>query len=291
MLSATHLGKKYRGIWALEPLSLQLNQGMYGLLGPNGAGKSTLMRLLAGLLAPSTGDAVINGLSVRSGSNVRLQIGYVPQNFQMYPQLTAREWLRHVAKLKGIGTRKEQDAEVERLLHTVHLTARADRPARTYSSGMVKRLGIAQALLGSPVVVIVDEPTTGLDPEERVRLRNVLAELALSSVVLLSTHVLSDVESSCGNVIVLGNGKLHYKGRLAGLAHFAEGRLWEWEASHHEWQAIAQERLLAARKTADGVLCRVIADEPPSPYAAAAVPSMEDGYLALIGSLPDVNGR
>ncbi|CAH1211747.1 Vitamin B12 import ATP-binding protein BtuD [Paenibacillus plantiphilus] len=291
MLSATNLGKKYRKIWAIEPLSLQLSQGMYGLLGPNGAGKSTLMRLLAGLLAPSTGDATVNGISVRSGSKARLQIGYVPQTFRMYPQLSAREWLRHVAKLKGIGSCREQHCEADRLLSLVHLEKEADRPARTYSSGMVKRLGIAQALLGSPAVIIVDEPTTGLDPEERVRLRHVLSELAQSSVVLLSTHVLGDVESSCSDVIVLGNGKLHYNGRVAGLAQFAEGKLWEWEASHHEWQAIAQERLLAARKTSEGVLCRAIADTPPSPYATAAKPAMEDGYMALISSLSAAKGR
>lgn len=286
MLSAANLGKKYRRTWALEPMSLQLSTGMHGLLGPNGAGKTTLMRLLAGLLAPSTGDAMVNGISVRSGVKARLQIGYVPQTFQMYPQLTAREWLRHVARLKGIGSRLQQESEADRLLSLVHLEEKADRPARTYSSGMIKRLGIAQALLGSPSVIIVDEPTTGLDPEERVRLRNILSELAQSSVVLLSTHVLSDVESSCSHVIVLGGGKLHYNGRLAGLAGFAEGRLWEWEASRHEWQAIAHEHLLSARKTGEGVLCRAIADEPPSPYATAAKPAMEDGYMALISSLP-----
>ncbi|MBW7458761.1 ATP-binding cassette domain-containing protein, partial [Paenibacillus sepulcri] len=144
MLTADHLGKKYKKSWALEPLSMEFTKGLYGLLGPNGAGKSTLMRLLAGLLAPSTGAATIRGVSVRSGVSARRHIGYVPQTFQMYPQLTARELLRHVARLKNTGTRHEQDAEVDRLLHAVHLEEQADRAARTYSSGMVKRLGIAQ---------------------------------------------------------------------------------------------------------------------------------------------------
>ncbi|GGD48834.1 ATP-binding cassette domain-containing protein [Paenibacillus nasutitermitis] len=291
MLAAYNLGKKYKKNWALEPLSLEFTRGLYGLLGPNGAGKSTLMRLLAGLLAPSTGDATIRGVSVRGGVAVRRSIGYVPQTFQMYPQLTARQWLRHVSRLKNSGTRHEQDNEMERLLHAVHLEAQADRPARTYSSGMVKRLGIAQALIGNPQVVIVDEPTAGLDPEERVRLRNVLAELAHSSVVLLSTHVLSDVATSCRSVIVLGNGQLHYEGPRAGLARFADGRLWEWEASEHEWRSMSLEWLMTARRTADGIRCRAIGDRPPTPYATSATPTMEDGYMALIAGLPKVYGQ
>lgn len=285
MLTANNLGKKYKHTWALEPLDLELTRGMHGLLGPNGAGKSTLMRLFAGLLAPTTGDAELQGSSVRSGNQVRKQIGYVPQTFQMFPQLTARQWLLHVARLKRIGTRQEREAETTRLLRAVHLEAIADLPARNYSSGMVKRLGIAQALVGSPQIIIVDEPTSGLDPEERIRLRNVLAELAHSSVVLFSTHVLSDVDMSCNNVIVLGGGKLHYHGRLAGLADYAAGKLWEWEASEHEWRAIAGEQLLTARRTADGIRCRIIADEPPTPYARPVIPAMEDGYLALISRL------
>ncbi|UVI28730.1 ATP-binding cassette domain-containing protein [Paenibacillus spongiae] len=282
MLTAYNLGKKYKQEWALEPLSFRLERGMYGLLGPNGAGKSTLMRLLAGLMAPSTGEATVQGVSVRSGLQARSRIGYVPQTFQMYPQLTARELLRHTARLKSGASRAEQEREVERLLHSVNLEDKADRPARTYSSGMVKRLGIAQALVGSPDVIIVDEPTTGLDPEERIRLRNLLAETALRSVILLSTHILGDVETSCKDVIVLTDGKLRYNGALSGLARHAEGRLWQWEASELEWRAMAQERLLAARRTADGVLCRTLADAPPTPYAQLAEPSMEDGYLALI---------
>ena len=288
MLTAEHLSKKYKGVWALQPLSLQLKRGMHGLLGPNGAGKSTLMRLLAGLLAPTTGEASVSGIPGRAGVEARRRIGYVPQTFQMYSQLTARQWLRHVARLKNAGTGREQDAEVNRLLHAVHLEEQADRPARMYSSGMIKRLGIAQALIGRPEVMIVDEPTTGLDPEERVRLRNVLAETAHASVVLLSTHVLTDVESSCKDVIVLDGGMLRYSGTAAGLARFAEGKLWQWEASAREGRSLALEGLLSARKTADGVLCRAVSERPPTPYAEPAEPTMEDGYMALIGGFADM---
>lgn len=290
MLTADHLGKKYKQLWALEPLSFQLEHGIFGLLGPNGAGKSTLMRLLAGLLAPTTGDASLNGITVRDVARSRRRIGYVPQTFQLYPQLTAREWLLHAAKLKNAGTRMEQEAQVKSLIAAVHLQDKADQPVGSYSSGMIKRLGIAQALVGKPEAVIVDEPAAGLDPEERLRLRNVLAELATRATVLLSTHVLSDIEAVCGQVIVLRSGKLLYNGRLGGLSGYAEGRLWQWEASEREWRAMAQERLLSARRTADGILCRTIADYRPTPYAHAAAPTIEEGYLALItgsgGTLP-----
>ncbi|TYP69751.1 ATP-binding cassette domain-containing protein [Paenibacillus methanolicus] len=282
MLTADHLGKKYKQLWALEPLSFQLERGIYGLLGPNGAGKSTLMRLLAGLLAPTTGDASLHGVTVRDVSRSRRRIGYVPQTFRLYPQLTAREWLLHAAKLKNAGTRLEQETQVKRLIAAVRLEDKADQPVGSYSSGMIKRLGIAQALVGTPEAVIVDEPTAGLDPEERLRLRNVLAELAPSAIVLLSTHVLSDIEAVCGQALVLRSGKLLYNGRLGGLAGYAQGRLWQWEASEREWRAMAQERLLSARRTADGILCRTISEYPPTPYAHSAAPTMEEGYLALI---------
>jgi len=283
MLAAYNLGKKYKKEWALKPVSFRLERGMHGLLGPNGAGKSTLMRLLAGLLMPTTGDALLQGITVRDARQVRRRIGYVPQIFKIYPQLTAQELLRHRARLIGEGSRAEQEVKVGQIIHAVHLEAKADRPIKTYSTGMLKRLGIAQALLSTPEVLIVDEPTTGLDPEERLRLRNLLAELAMKSVVLLSTHILSDIETSCKNVLVLKEGQLCYNGLLSGLAQFAEGRVWQWEAAELEWRSMAQERLLMARRTAGGIMCRTIADIQPTPYAELATPTMEDGYLALIG--------
>ncbi|MFD0712484.1 ATP-binding cassette domain-containing protein [Paenibacillus sp. GCM10027626] len=284
MLAAYNLGKKYKREWALKPLTFRLERGMHGLLGPNGAGKSTLMRLLAGLLVPTSGDALLQGVSVRNTSYARSRIGYVPQVFKMYPQLTGRELLLHTARLVSQGTRAQQEKDVDRIIHAVHLEDNAFRPVRTYSHGMVKRLGIAQALLGNPDILIVDEPTTGLDPEERVRLRNLLAELAMRSVVLLSTHILSDVTSSCKDVIVLREGELCYKGSLGGLAQCAAGRVWEWQAAQTEWRSMAQERLLLAKRTPDGILCRTLADERPTPYAEPAEPTMEDGYLALIAN-------
>ncbi|MGG4035216.1 ATP-binding cassette domain-containing protein [Paenibacillus cisolokensis] len=291
MLTAERLGKRYKSDWALYPLNLRLGPGMHGLLGPNGAGKSTLMRLLAGLLQPSSGDAMLDGVSVRDGRKVRSRIGYVPQVFRMYPQLTAREWLRHVARVKGLGGRAAVEEAVERTLHAVNLTKQADRPARTYSGGMIKRLGIGQALIGSPDVVIVDEPTAGLDPEERVRLRNVLAEAALTRTVLLSTHVLSDIQSSCRNLLVLSEGRLLYQGGPSGLASFADRRVWTWEASHFEWSRLRLDGLLSARETSDGIICRALGAQPPTPYAVQAEPTMEEGYISLISGRQAVDFR
>jgi ABC-2 type transport system ATP-binding protein len=282
MLSATGLSKQYRTSWALRPVDLELGPGMHGLLGPNGAGKSTLMRLLSGLLVPTTGDAWLDGVCVRRSAALRKRIGYVPQSFQLYPQLTAREWLHHIAKLKGIKAPAQRTAEVEHTLQSVHLEAAAGRPAKTYSSGMIKRLGIAQALIGRPDVIIVDEPTTGLDPEERTHLRNVLAEAALTRTVLLSTHIISDIQTSCRDAMVLMQGKLLYHGNLQGLTTFASGKIWTWEASEEEWRANRHPGLLSARKTTEGVMCRVMAVKRPNPYALPAEPTPHDGYLALL---------
>jgi ABC-2 type transport system ATP-binding protein len=282
MLTATELGKQYRTGWALKPVSIELTPGMHGLLGPNGAGKSTLMRLLAGLLEPTTGSAQLGGISVTGSTALRRRIGYVPQSFEMFPQLTAREWLLHVARLKGIKGRSRRLEMVERILHDVHLETVADRSARTYSSGMIKRLGIAQALIGQPDVIIVDEPTAGLDPEERTRLRNVLAEAALTKIVLLSTHIISDIQTSCRDCLVLVRGQLRYHGGLAGLAQFAAGKVWTWEASEEEWRLSREPGLLSARKSEEGIQCRVLARHRPNKFALQAEPTTHDGYLALL---------
>ncbi|MGU3473522.1 ATP-binding cassette domain-containing protein [Paenibacillus sp. D51F] len=281
MLSVHTLGKQYKDRWALRPLSLELGKGMHGLLGPNGAGKSTLMRLLAGLLPPTTGDAMLGGSSVRDFKVNGNRIGYLPQTVRMLPQFSARKWLAHAASLQG-GSRAERMRRVEEVLEQVNLRQEADEPARSYSYGMIKRLGVAQALLGSKDLLIVDEPTAGLDPEERIRLRRVLADAAATRVVLLSTHVLGDIGASCREVIVLGEGKLLHHGSTEGLAGFAEDRTWSWEASETEWRRMPLEGLLSARRTEEGIRCRALCDRPPSPFAERVAPTLEEGYLALV---------
>ncbi len=282
MLTAAGLGKRYRLEWALKPLDLAFDTGMHGLLGPNGAGKTTLMRMLAGVLRPTgRGRAELNGRPVLQGSKIKRRIGFVPQTFHMYPSLTAREWLAHAGRLKGLcGTALA--AAVQRTLEDVSLDAVADRTAKTYSGGMIKRLGIAQALIGDPEVIIADEPTTGLDPEERVKLRNLLATLSLSRTVLLSTHVLGDIQATCRTVSVLNRGELAYHGDLAGLARHGQGVIWTWEASQPEWEQYTGIEMLSARLTPEGIQCRALAQAAPTRYAVLAQPTPEDGYIALL---------
>ncbi|OXM17187.1 ATP-binding cassette domain-containing protein [Paenibacillus herberti] len=283
MLTAHMLGKQYKTEWALRPLTLQLGTGLHGLLGPNGAGKSTLLRLFAGMLAPTTGDALLRGSSVRDFRRNGGRIGYLPQNMRVLPQFTARQWLLHAASLQSKASLKERMLIVDDVLEQVNLRSEADVPARSYSFGMIKRLGVAQALLSASDLLIVDEPTAGLDPEERIRLRRVLAEAAATRVVLLSTHVLGDIGASCREVIVLGRGRLMYHGSTQGLAGFAEDRTWAWETSENEWRRMPLDGLLSARKTDEGILCRALSERSPSPFAQRVEPTMEEGYLALMG--------
>jgi len=290
MLTAVRLGKRYRLHWALRPLDLAFDAGMHGLLGPNGAGKTTLMHMLAGVLRPTgSGRTELDGHPVLHGSATRRRIGFVPQSFHMYPALTAREWLSHAGRLKGLRSSALANA-VERTLEDVSLTGIADRPARTYSGGMVKRLAIAQALIGDPDVIIADEPTTGLDPEERIKLRNLLAQLSLTRVVLLSTHVLGDIQAACRTVTVLNRGELAYRGDLDGLARHGEGLIWTWEAAQPEWQHYEGIDMLSARLTPEGIVCRALASKAPSRYAVPAAPTPEEGYIALLSRHSDGAG-
>ncbi|MCM3749911.1 ATP-binding cassette domain-containing protein [Paenibacillus pasadenensis] len=282
MLTAHSLGKQYKTGWALRPLTLELGTGLHGLLGPNGAGKSTLLRLLAGMLAPTTGDALLRGSSVRDFRRNGSRIGYLPQNMRVLPQFTARQWLMHAAALQGKSSLKERTRLTDDVLEQVNLRDEADVPARSYSFGMIKRLGVAQALLSASDLLIVDEPTAGLDPEERIRLRRVLAEAAATRVVLLSTHVLGDIGASCREVIVLGRGRLLYHGSTQGLTGFAEDRTWAWETSENEWRHMPLDGLLSARKSEEGILCRALSERSPSPFAQLVEPTMEEGYLALM---------
>ncbi|AJY73677.1 ATP-binding cassette domain-containing protein [Paenibacillus beijingensis] len=284
MLKVQHLGKQYDNGWALQPLDLELKRGLHGLLGPNGAGKSTLMRLLAGLLPATSGDAYLNGSSVRDFRRTSRAIGYLPQIVRVHPQLTARQWLTHAAALHGVKGKTARAETVQRILEEVNLAEEADWPSRAYSFGMIKRLCIAQALLSGSELLIVDEPTAGLDPEERLRLRSLLADAAATRIVLLSTHVLGDIQASCKNVLVLAGGRLLYHGELAGLTRFAQDRTWTWEASESEWRRMPLRGLLSARSTPDGIVCRALADKRPTPFAEPAFPTVEEGYLALISS-------
>ncbi|MDI3298826.1 MAG: ABC transporter ATP-binding protein [Bacillota bacterium] len=283
MIEIRGLSRRYGRRWALKGLDLTVEAGMFGLLGPNGAGKTTLMRILATLLPPTSGDALVEGVPLRSRPDeIRKLIGYLPQLFQVYPQMTGGEFLEYVALMKGVDDPRARRRSVEEVVEQVHLGEWIDRKAGTYSGGTRRRLGIAQALIGDPRVLIVDEPTAGLDPEERVRFRNLLATLSLRKTVLLSTHIVSDIESSCRRVAVLDRGELAMAGTTAELADRARGKVWEVRLAESELPEAASWQLVATRQEGSEVVCRVIAAERPAPEAKPLEPTLEDGYLALL---------
>jgi len=287
MIQIDHLSKKYtRGGLALDDVTLTLNEGMVGLLGPNGAGKSSLMRILATLMPPTSGEATVFGIPLRQAEEIRRIIGYLPQQFQVYPQLTGAEYLDYVAVMKGITDKKKRKAEIEALLEQVNLQDKARKRVQTYSGGMKRRLGIAQALLGSPRVLIVDEPTAGLDPEERVRFRNLLTRFSLGRIVLLSTHIVADIESNCRQIAVLNKGKVKLSGELADLQQFGSGKVWEVRLTDSQFARLDPMSVVSTQPTEGGLFCRIISELPPEGASEAklASPTLEDGYLALLRS-------
>src|SRR5579883_2749125 len=224
------LTKTYRGrVQALRGIDLTIQNGMFGLLGPNGAGKTTLMRILAGILRPTAGSLTIGGVDCateRGRTAVKRMLGYLPQELGMYPDLSAREFLDYIGILKGLTDGKARRRRVDDLLELVSLTDVANRKIKTFSGGMKRRVGIAQALLNDPRLLIVDEPTAGLDPEERIRFRNLLSELGGNRTVLLSTHIVEDIAQTCHNLAIMKSGIVVFQGTTEELTNEARGKVW-----------------------------------------------------------------
>ncbi|MFV2171701.1 ATP-binding cassette domain-containing protein [Actinomadura sp. LOL_016] len=284
MLELIDVTKEYRGgKRAVDGMTLRLGAGLVGLLGPNGAGKSSLMRIAATVTRPTSGRVLFEGAdAVSDPSALRRNLGYLPQDFGVYPNLTAREFLVYLAAAKGLSRRSAR-ARIDELLETVNLTGAAKRPLGGYSGGMLRRVGIAQALLSDPKVIIVDEPTAGLDPQERARFRTMLADLAADRVVMLSTHIVSDIESAASDIAIVAGGRLLRRGAPGELTRTQRGRVWELHAAPAEADAVRARHLVARMmRTADGVHLRVIADAPPAAGARPAEPDLEDVYLALL---------
>ncbi len=275
------VGKRYRGdVWGLCEIDLELGPGVVGLLGPNGAGKSTLLRILATVTRTTTGRVTWNGTEVaRSPDALRTVLGYLPQDFGVYPHLSTREFLGYIAAAKGVPPRLARE-RIEALLDLVNLRDEASRPLGGFSGGMRQRVGIAQALLNDPELLIVDEPTTGLDPEERVRFRSLLSDLSGERIVILSTHIVPDVESVATDLVLIDRGRL--VGHLAPEALLAEaqGRVWSFVVPSAELTALRGRFVVSGSlRRADGVEVRVVAEGQPSPSARPAAPTLEDGYL------------
>ncbi len=281
-LAIEGVGKKYPGKgWALSEVSLELRPGVLGLLGPNGAGKSTLMKILATLTRPTTGRVTWNGADLaRDPDAVRSVLGYLPQDFGVYPQLSALEFLEYLAAAKGLEPRAAR-ARIEQLLELVNLVEARHRPLGGFSGGMRQRVGIAQALLNDPRLLIVDEPTAGLDPEERVRFRTLLSELAGQRIVILSTHIVSDVEAVASRIVLLGDGRRAADDSPEALVESLRGRVWELDVAAGDLdRARAHWTVGAAVRRGDAMTLRVIADAKPRDDARALEPTLEDVYLA-----------
>jgi ABC-2 type transport system ATP-binding protein len=283
-LEISDVTKIYRGgKRAVSGISMELGTGVLGLLGPNGAGKSSLMRIVATVTRPTGGRVLWDGADiVERPDGLRRVLGYLPQDFGVYPNLTAPEFLSYLAAVKGLSARSAR-ARIDELLELVNLSEARKRPLGKYSGGMRQRVGIAQALLNDPRLLIVDEPTVGLDPEERVRFRNMLGDLAADRVVILSTHIVSDVEAVADDIAIVGGGRLLRRAAPEGLLRAAEGRVWEALVGSTDL-AEFRERHLTSRavRTSDGVRVRVLADSPPSAGAVPVSPDLEDAYLLVV---------
>jgi len=280
VLESDGLGKMYRnGTWGVRDLTLRATEGVLGLLGPNGAGKTTLMQVLATLTRPTAGALRFAGTDVaKSPRAIRERLGYLPQDFGVPPGLTCIELLDTIARLKGIRSR----AAVLAMLESVGLHDLAKRPVESLSGGMRQRLGIAQALVGAPELVIVDEPTAGLDPEERVRFRNLLSEHRGLKLVLLSTHIVSDVESVATQIAVVRQGRLLAFGAPEELVARASGTVWEAELPAGELERLSGATVANVVRNGGGVRVRLVARERPLPSATPAAPTLEDAYLLLM---------
>lgn len=275
------VGKRYPGRgWALENVSLTLGPGVLGLLGPNGAGKSTLMRILATLAPASTGRVTWNGADIAAKPDaIRDVLGYLPQDFGVYPNLNAIEFLDYLAAAKGLDARSARTRALE-LLELVNLSDAMHRPLGGYSGGMRQRVGIAQALLGDPQLLIVDEPTAGLDPEERVRFRNLLSELSGERIVILSTHIVSDVEAVASRIALLARGSLVAVGEASELLAAAEGRVWEWAVAASDLARAKEGRVVSGTiRRGDVVMLRTVSESAPRADARAVSATLEDAYL------------
>jgi ABC-type multidrug transport system ATPase subunit len=284
------LSKRYaNGVQALKDVSLTIPAGMFGLLGPNGAGKSTLMRTLATLQESDAGSATLSAPTgapldvLRDKDSVRKLLGYLPQEFGLYPKVTAIDLLDHFARLKGVADGGQRRALVQALLRRTNLWEARNRRLGTYSGGMKQRFGIAQALIGEPKLIIVDEPTAGLDPEERVRFHNLLSEIGENIVVILSTHIVDDVSDLCGNMAVIDRGEVIASGKPLELVAQMEGKIWRKFVTREELPSYeATGTVVSTRRLAGKTLVRVFAAERPHASFEAAPPDLEDVYFHAI---------
>lgn len=281
-IKISNLSKKFGSKTVLDNINLEIQTGMFGLLGRNGAGKTTLMRIIATLLTKGKGHITICGIPIENTKEIRKIIGYLPQEFPMYPNMTVYEVMDYLGVLSEMP-KKDREQVIPKLLDKVNLYDFKKVRVKALSGGMKRRLGIAQAIMHSPKVVIVDEPTAGLDPEERIRIRNLLSEIAKDRIVILSTHIVGDIEATCENIGILDKGKLIYKGTTENLAFLAEGKVYEITVSRKELDKFKEEyKVISMISQGSNTTFRILADNKPFDNAILSKPTVEDGYMLLM---------
>lgn len=283
MLEINQLSKQYKkGVWALREISLQFRPGIIGLLGPNGAGKSTLMRILATISQPTGGKVTWNGTDIRKKPDeLRRTLGYLPQDFGVYPHLNPMEFLEYAAALKGLGGRQMR-MRIMDILELLNLQHTLKRPIGSFSGGMRQRVGIAQALLSDPSLLIVDEPTVGLDPEERMRFRSLLTELSGGRTIIFSTHVISDIEAVADQIAILSRGELMSYSDSVSLLCNVQGKVWSVLIPDEELQEGRARWIISGTiRQENGLLVRIISEAPPLPHAVEVSPTLEEAYLYI----------
>lgn len=283
-LRLQHLRKQYGEKCAVNNVNAVLRPGVYGLLGANGAGKTTLMRMICGVLKPTSGRISLNGLSMEQlGEQYYAQLGYMPQDFGFYPDFTAREFMLYMAAVKGLGKGQAKN-RTEELLQLVNLSDVADRKIKSYSGGMKQRLGIAQAELNSPSILILDEPTAGLDPKERVRFRNLISDFAREKIVILSTHIVSDVSYIADTILMMKQGRFLLQEPMSTVTDSIKGKVWELLVEEREAEEYSRNFCVVnLHYENDMVRLRMIEERAPSEDARIAEPNLEDLFLYYFG--------
>ena len=284
-LKINNLQKTYKnGVIAINNISLEITNGMFGLLGPNGAGKSSLMKTIAGLQTVDNGSILFNDVnSIENPSFIKKQLGFLPQDFGVYPKITTYDLLTHIAILKGLTNLKERKEQIDILLEKVNLTLHRNKEVHTFSGGMRQRFGIAQALLGNPQLVIVDEPTAGLDPEERNRFNNLLNEIGEDIIIILSTHLVEDVKNLCTQMAIIDKGTLLVQGKPDEFINTLEGKLWQKridkkEIIHYE----NKFEIVLSQLNMGKLTIHVKAENQPDASFKAITPSLEDVYFSIL---------
>ena len=280
-LRLNHLTKTFGNKTAVNDVQATFSPGVYGLLGANGAGKTTLMRMICNVLTPTSGEILLDGHNAETmGKNYRKLLGYLPQNFGYYPDYTAQEFMDYIAALKGIP-RLQGKRQTKQLLELVSLSEVSNKKIKTFSGGMKQRLGIAQAMLGNPKILILDEPTAGLDPKERVRFRNLIADFAQNKIIILSTHIVSDVEYIADHILLMKDGQLIISNPAKDIAHEIDGKVWQCSVPNEKADDLNYRYCVVNlhHSEENKVIMRIVSEKQPLPEAIPVEPTLEDLYL------------